>query len=244
MTTPTLYTIASGKGGVGKTSLTINLAVLLARKGKRVVVFDGDTGLANLDVQLNLTATTDLADVISGKATLEQALLPTPHGFSIIAGRSGHAGLASITQPQMAKVLNGLNALPADIILLDAAAGITAPTLAMAAAATATLLVATPDPSSLTDAYALIKVLWQTHGVANCMLVANQSSTAEGKFIHAKLSTAAQKFLQLPPLPHIATIPADRNYANAVKLQSLAAVAAPHGAAMSALETLADKLAR
>lgn len=241
----TILTIASGKGGVGKTSLTLNLALLLAKRGKKVLVVDGDTGLANADVQLNLRPEHDLADVLTGQVPVTQAVTPTPHGFSLLAGRSGHAGLANLTGAQLDNLFAQLLSVSHtfDLVLIDAAAGVSPITLSLCARSGKTLLVTTPDPSSFTDAYALIKLLHQGYGIANAQLVANQAGAADGRFIHQRLAIAMEKFLNLPPLPHLATIPHDRLYATAVRQHQLAAVAFPQSPAVEALRLLAQNLA-
>ncbi|MCA3244622.1 MAG: AAA family ATPase [Alphaproteobacteria bacterium] len=241
---PKLYTVASGKGGVGKTSLTLNLAAVLAKQGRRVLVVDGDTGLANADVQLNLKPAYDLADALQGQRTLADIITPTPYGFALIAGRSGHPGLASLPLPTLTTWLNDLRALGADydLILLDAAAGIAPPTLLMAAQSAATLLITTPDPSSLTDAYALVKLLWLQHGVANARLVVNQATAREAAQVHTRLNAAATGFLQLPPLPLVGKIPSCKFFAQAVRNHELAFKAFPRSTAVAALATLAKTL--
>ncbi len=241
---PKLYTIASGKGGVGKTSLTLNLAATLAKQGKRVLVVDVDTGLANADVQLNLKPTYDLAHALSGEKHLREIISPTPYGFGLIAGRSGHLGLASLNLPTLTQWLNELRELGRDydVILLDAAAGIAPPTLLMAAQSTATLLITTPDPSSLTDAYALLKLLWLQHGAANARLVVNLATAREAAQVHTRLNTAAAAFLHLPPVPLLGQIPACKYFAQAVKNHELAVAAFPASAALVALAAVAKQL--
>lgn len=244
--TPVLA-IASGKGGVGKTSLTLNLATVLARQGHNVLLLDGDTGLANLDVQLNLQPEKDLAHVLAGQATLSDIMLPVPKLAStkgtvtLIPGRAGHSGLANVTQPQLTTLLTDLHTLSSQftITLIDVAAGVAPAQLLMCAQSTSTLLVTTPDPSSLTDAYALIKLLWQNHGTSNTRLIVNQASKTEGSQVHTRLTTAAEKFLQLPPLPLLGVIPADKLYSTAVKSQQIAALSYPQSTAVTAIETLA-----
>ena len=245
-TKPLVITVTSGKGGVGKTSLTANIATLLAKQGKQVLVLDADTGLANADVQLNLTPQKDLAHVLEGTCSLQDAVTPTPYGFGLIAGRSGHPGLSSLPLPVLTGWLATLSELtapnnqPYDIILLDAPAGVAATTLALSARSNATLLVTTPDPSSLTDAYALIKLTTLTHGPQAFHLVVNQASATEGKTVHTRLTTAAQNFLQLPPLPLAAVIPSDKNFSSAVRLHKLATIAFPSSEAVKALEKLTN----
>lgn len=254
-----IYAIASGKGGVGKTSLTLNLATILAQQGHNVLLLDGDTGLANLDVQLNVQPERDLAHVLANQATLSDILLPIPQSpttkgsITLIPGRAGHAGLTSVTQPQLTTLLTDLHTLSSgsrntdngsrfSITLIDVAAGIAPAQLLMCAQATSTLLVTTPDPSSLTDAYALIKLLWQQHGTSNTRLIVNQASKTEAAAVHTRLTTAAEKFLQLPPLPFLTHVPSDKLYATAVKSQQIAALTYPQSTAVEALESLAKTL--
>lgn len=243
MTTPILYTIASGKGGVGKTSFTVNLATQLDKLGHKVLVIDGDTGLANLDVQLNLQPQTDLSHVLAGTHGLADVITPTPQGFGLIAGRAGHAGLAGLPLPKLTQWLADVRTLATQQnyshVLIDAAAGVAPQTLAMCAQANHTLLVTTPDPSSLTDAYALIKLLHLQQGVANCSLIVNQASVREAGFVHTKLTQAAQNFLKLPPLPFLASIPSDKNWSQAIRLHQLASTAFPSTASVEAIQSLA-----
>lgn len=250
------YAVASGKGGVGKTSLTLNLATLLARQGQHVLLLDGDTGLANLDVQLNVQPQKDLAHVLAGQATLSDIALPIPQlstskgSVTLLPGRAGHSGLTNVTQAQLTQLLTDLRALPnatrdtqhATLILIDVAAGVAPAQLIMCAQSTATLLVTTPDPSSLTDAYALIKLLWQQHGTANTRLIVNQASKTEGQQVHTRLSTATENFLKLPPLPLLGIIPQDKLYSTAVRSQAIAALTYPQSTAVEAIESLLPKL--
>lgn len=241
---PKLLSVASGKGGVGKTSLTLNLATVLAKQGKKVLVFDGDTGLANLDVQLGIKPERDLAHYLAGKFALAHITTPTPQGFTFIAGRSGHHGLVSLSMPKLSTLLNDLRALAEnyDVTLLDIAAGIAPQALLMCAQSHATLLVTTPDPSSLTDAYAHIKLMWQDNATANAHLIVNQASVREGKEVHTRLTTAVEKFLHLPPVPMLGNIPSCKHYATAVRSHQLAATMFPNSPAIAALEEISRNL--
>jgi len=240
---PTLITVASGKGGVGKTSFTLNLSYQLQKQGANVLVVDADTGLANIDVQLNIKPTADLAHVLEGKKTIAEALTPTPHGFSVLCGRSGHQGLSTLPVPVLTRWMEELRQLTTFThILLDAPAGIAPTTLALTAGSAKTLLITTPDPSSLTDAYAVVKLTNQVHGAAPFQLVTNQASKTEAKQIETRLNMAVTSFLKLPPLPHIAAIPEDKSYATAVKLHQLASISFPGNPAVEAIQALATQL--
>lgn len=252
MTTATLnkplglrYAVASGKGGVGKTSVTLSLATVLAKQGRRVLVLDADTGLANADLQLNLQPQHDLAHVLSGSHTLADIQLTAPQGFTLLPGRAGHQGLINLSQPAVTALIGQLQSLADafDITLIDVAAGLQSPVLHLCAAAQHTLLLTTPDPAAFMDAYALIKVLWQQQGVANAQLVVNQATVREAEAVHTRLNTATQHFLQLPPLPLLGSIPTCKAFAAAVRGHQLPAVAAPHSPAMAAIEQLAGRLA-
>src|SRR5687768_1431998 len=153
--------VTSGKGGVGKTFMAANLAAALARRGERVLVLDADLGLANLDVVLNLFPKITLHDVFTGKAKLEDAILPAPGGFSVLLAGSGlveYSRLTAEVRDQLIKIIESV-APRFDRVLLDTGAGISDVVLFTISLATDVLVVATPEPTSLTDAYATIKVL-------------------------------------------------------------------------------------
>jgi len=158
---PRMVAIASGKGGVGKTWFAITLAHALARSGRRVLLFDGDLGLANVDIQLGLTPARDLASVVAGRASIAEAALRHPEGgFDILAGRSGSGALSALDPATLEQVLAALRqeATRRDVVLLDLGAGLDRATRRMAAAADRLLVMATEEPTSLTDAYAVLKL--------------------------------------------------------------------------------------
>src|SRR5215470_8871484 len=153
--------VASGKGGVGKTNLTANLAVALAACGQRVCILDADLGLANLDVLLGLTPTTNLLHVLSGERRLAEVMLDGPAGVRVIPAASGTEELTALAPAERLRLLDEVDSLDGslDVLLVDTAAGISANVLHFAAAAADVLVVITPEPTALTDAYALVKVL-------------------------------------------------------------------------------------
>lgn len=241
-----VYAVASGKGGVGKTSLTLTMAYLLAKQRKKVLLLDGDTGLANLDVQLNLKPAKDLGHVLAGHATINDVVMPTGLGFDLIPGRSGNTTLANLPMAGVHNLVSSLRGLAGgyDAVFIDVAAGVHQQALAFCAAADATLLVTTPDPSALTDAYALAKLLWKDHGIANAHLIVNQATAREAADVHGKLLQAAEHFLGLAHLPLLGRVPPCRQFAGAVKLHQLAAIAYPNSPAVAAVAEFLPKLPR
>lgn len=242
LATPTpMLAIASGKGGAGKTSFTVNLAASLAKAGKKVLVFDGDLGLGNVDVQLGLTPKQDLSHVLLGQATLAQVVCASRLGFDVVPGCSGSDSLPFAGTIQRRALLQQLQELATTyhMVLLDVAAGVGEEVLAVCAAASRTVVVTTPDPSSLTDAYALIKLLKIRKDYTACGVVVNNAATPnEGARTFEKLHTAAQSFLQLK-VPLWGVIPHDREYASAIKLQKVASEAFPNSKAVAAIGHIA-----
>ncbi len=240
-----IIAIASGKGGVGKTSATLNMAQAAAKQGKKVLVFDADLGLANVDVQLGVNPARDLSEVLTGNAELEQVITRAPKaGFDFIAGRSGSDTLPFTTALDRRNILKQIEKVAAnyDLVLLDIAAGVGDDVLSFANFADKTLLVITPDPSSITDSYAVIKLLKAKHYKNNCQVLINQANgDIEARNTYEKIRMAADKFLQID-IPLFGVIPHDKNYIMAVRKQTLLLESFPHMPIADTIRGLAKKL--
>ena len=194
--------VTSGKGGVGKTFFSAKLAAALARRGERVLVLDADLGLANLDVVLNLHPKITLHDVFTGKASLDEAILPAPGGFSVLLAGSGLVEYSRLTphvREQLVEIIDRV-APRFDRILLDTGAGISDVVLHAISLADDVLVIATPEPTSMTDAYATIKLLATQQGRRAIRIVVNQVSVAgEGRTIRNQLQLVVDRFVT----PHL-----------------------------------------
>ncbi|GLQ05843.1 MinD/ParA family protein [Sneathiella chinensis] len=198
-----VITIASGKGGVGKTVLATSLSHALANAGKKVLLFDGDVGLANVDIQLGLMPDMDLASVISGEKKLaDVAFRYEAGGFDIIAGRSGSGSLGNLGGEQLRQIHQDLVKLGRvyDYVILDLGAGIDGVVQTLSAAAGPKLVVTNGEPTSLTDAYAFIKVTSQRQPNADTRILVNMvKSRKDGQKVYETLLTACRNFLKLEP---------------------------------------------
>jgi flagellar biosynthesis protein FlhG len=240
-----LVAIGSGKGGVGKTWLAASLAHALARRGRRVLLFDGDLGLANVDVQLGLDPGPDLAGVLSGRCTLAQAVRRfEPGGFDLIAGRSGSGQLALLSARALAPLLAELRRLAPsyDHVLLDLPAGIDAVVQRLLAAADAALVVTTDEPTAITDAYALIKISRAEAGFAPRVVVNQVASHGVGRRTYEGLARVCERFLGLrTELAGI--LRRDPRVPEAIRQQAPFLVRSQTSPAARDLETLARHLA-
>ncbi len=198
-----ILAVASGKGGVGKTWFAVTLSHALARAGHKTLLFDGDLGLANVDIQLGLMPKRDLSSALDGHGTLKTCI--TRHseaGFDIIAGRSGSGSLASLPAPRVERLQKDLLALAADYdrVVLDLGAGVDRTVRQLATHTGQVLLVVNEEPTSLTDAYAFIKLLWTRHPEVEIRIVVNAAETEEkGRKTYETLAKACANFLKREP---------------------------------------------
>jgi len=237
--------VASGKGGVGKTWFSITLSHALARAGQRTLLFDGDLGLANVDIQLGLTPSRDLGAVLAGQATLDQVVQPfADGGFDIIAGRSGAGTLANLPQQRLSLLGEELAAVARryDRAVIDLGAGVDRPVRYLATVAGMTLVVTTDEPTALTDAYAFIKVTHQETPDAKMGVVVNMSATKrDGERTYETLLKACKGFLKIEP-PLYGIIRRDPKVREAIRHQTPLLTRYPNCDAAMDVEAVAKRL--
>lgn len=194
--------ITSGKGGVGKTTISVNLAVQLAQMGRDVILLDADLGTANADVLCNIVPTTNLAHVVAQRRTLEEAIVDAPGGFRLVPGASGLAQMAALSDYERTRLLDQMQTLEddADVILIDTGAGVGPNVLGFLMTVDEVLVVTTPEPTAITDAYALIKTLVRQKRDLDIRILVNMArDEREGKAVFQRMAGVCQRFLDLSP---------------------------------------------
>ena len=244
--------VASGKGGVGKTALTLALAQAFSQRKARTLVVDADLGMANIDVQLGLNPTGDLSGVVAGVLTLEEAVSPAAGGadkrggFDVLAGASGSGALAGLDTGAVGRLAAGVTAasLNYERTLIDLAAGAERATIRMAAAADDVVIVINDEPTSLTDAYAFIKTLrLRDEGAAPFIVVNNTPDAESARRAYAVLSRTCESFLGFTP-PLAAIVRRDPHVPDAIRAQTPLAVRHPASKALKDIAGLARALER
>ena len=242
---PRVIAVTSGKGGVGKTNLVGNMAVALSRMGKRVVIIDADVGLANIDIIFNLRPEYNIRHIINSQKTLNQVMVTSDHGIKILPGGSGFAELTQLNEGEKLNLLSEFETLSdqADIIFVDNGAGISSNVLYFNSACDECIVIATREPTSITDAYAMMKILSGEYGTKYFKLIVNMvDSAAQAKKVYASLSAALDKYLNNVVLEYTGHIPFDQHLPTAVQKRGLVMDNFPDSMAAKAIEDIALKL--
>lgn len=243
---PRVISVTSGKGGVGKTHCVGSLAIALTKLGKRVVVVDADVGLANIDIVFNMRPRYNISHIISGEKKLSEVMVTTEHGVSFIPGGSGFANLTQLSDGEKLNLLSEFEALEdlADFVLVDTGAGISSNVLYFNAASDENIVIATREPTSITDAYALMKVLARDYKIRCFKLVVNMvESEEEAKSVYASLSGALDRFLGNVVLEYLGYIPYDPELKKAVLKRCTVFDYAPESPSAISIGVLAKKMA-
>lgn len=235
--------VTSGKGGVGKTNVSVNLGAALANEGKSVLIMDADMGLANVDVLLGLRPSYNLSHVISGERTLEEIILPAARRLSIIPASSGLKSMAELSPAQHAGIIRAFSELSQnlDVLLIDTAAGISESVISFSRAAQEVIVVLCDEPASITDAYALIKLLNRDYGVHRFRILANMvQGVQEGRELYNKVLKVVDRYLDAT-LDFMGTIPYDDYLKKAVQKQRSVVDTYPRSKSAMAFKKLAHK---
>lgn len=239
-----VITVTGGKGGVGKSSVSLNLAVCLCQLGKKVMIFDADLGLANIDVMLGLKVSKNLGHVLRGECELKQIIQTGPYGLRIVPASSGLKEMAELSVTEHAGLIRAFSSLDEDIdfLIVDTAAGISDMVLSFCRAAQDVLMVVCNEPTSFADAYAQMKVLSQDYEVNKFKIIANQvHSIEEGKLMFSMLVSVTDRFLDVT-LELVSCIPADINMRKAMKKRSCVSDVFPQSPASKAFRALANRV--
>ncbi len=243
-----VITITSGKGGVGKSNIAVNLAVQLRRLGEKVIIFDADMGLANVEVMFGAIPKYNLSDMIYHGKKMRDIITEGPMEIGFISGGNGITGMNNLTKNQLTRLVNNLIELDelTDFILIDTGAGIANNVMEFVSASPEVLLVLTPEPSSLTDSYSLIKALYGNPGFirhsTKIEVVVNRTvSPEDGQIVYDKLSSVISKFLQ-GEVQFFGTIPQDILLEKSVRAQKIVSLSAPNARSARAFESLAQSL--
>ncbi|MDL2288427.1 MinD/ParA family protein [Oscillospiraceae bacterium OttesenSCG-928-F05] len=240
-----IVTVTSGKGGVGKTVFTVNLAIALQKMGHRVLVIDSDFGLSNVDVVLGVMPEFNLSHVVRGEKTIMQVVEEGPYGLKFISGGSGVFDLLSLGEADLGKIVTELLRLEdiADIILFDTSAGISPHVLSIIASSMETIVVTTPEPTSIMDAYALIKTAAKYSGTGRLRLVMNRAETiSEAETTLGRVCDIVEQYLDID-MDRLGYVLFDSTVPKAVKQQSPIVVSYPKSVAAKNIEAIARKFA-
>jgi flagellar biosynthesis protein FlhG len=243
--TARMITISSGKGGVGKSNFTVNLAIHLRKQNKRVIIIDADFGLANVEVLYGIIPKYNAGNVLTGQIGMENALTVGPLGVMFLSGGSGLTALSDISEEQMSLLIEGFAQLDemADIILIDTGAGMSKSVLNFIRATQETIVVTTPDPTSITDAYALIKTIKEgVGGLPEIKLLVNRiDDPNEGIEIYDKLNAVCERFLGIK-LENLGSVPYDKLLGRSVKKQSPVSILYPDAESAKSIEAVTRRL--
>lgn len=243
---PHTLAVTSGKGGVGKTLLTVNLAIQYARQGFKVLIIDADMGLANIDVVLRLSPKHTIQDVLLGQMTLDEVAVTGPFGITVLPAASGLAELSTMSEVQKLALMDHIDNWNAefDVVLVDTGAGISPNVRFFVLAVERIMVVATPDPASIADAYALMKVMFNNHRVNHFDLVVNQARTAnEARDVYRRISSVAETHLNIG-LTFAGFIPHDPLLAQSVRNGEQVSERFPEAPASQSFQELSANISR
>ncbi len=243
-----VITITSGKGGVGKSNMAVNLAVHFRKMGKRVIIFDADFGLANVEVMFGTVPKYNLTKLLEGEMKIEDIITKGPEDIGFISGGSGIVGLNNLNKSQIDYLISNLSYLNelTDVLIIDTGAGVSDSVLDFVLASPEVVLVTTPEPSSLTDSYSLIKALYKNPGFikngTNIRLVANKvNSKDEAMAVYNKIKTVTTKFLN-GEVKYLGMVPQDDTLEKAVRNQKIVSLSYPKAKSTKAFQTIAYEL--
>jgi flagellar biosynthesis protein FlhG len=234
---PRIVSIVSGKGGVGKTFVSTSLALIAAQTGKQVLLIDGDLSLANVDIALNVKTKHHLGDVIAGRVTLAEAMVPGPQGLFVLPASAGVAELANMSDDDQRRLLGALRTplTPFDLVVIDCGAGVGDTVIFFGRAAHESVVVLTPEPTALADAYATIKVLATKAGVSTIDVIVNQASETAARDVFKRLSGVVGRFLPTN-LRYAGSVPLDDAVRAAVLARQPVMIGHPESAAGRAID--------